>query len=159
MVRMWHVRMNSHPLTLDVSDCFHPLRSPLTLSIMADPCVSKYGHSFERAAILEYLSRGNETCPLSRQPLRMRDIITNHKLRLDIRRWQKENGEDITVIMSPSDYSKRENILGYICVADKDDDPTERTLEDDEFLTDPQETVPQETRRRGLLRGIFRSRS
>ena len=132
--------------------------SPLTLSIMIDPCVTKYGHNFEREAILEYIARGNETCPLSRRPLRLRDIITNHKLRLDIRKWQKENGEDITIIMAQPDYTKQSNVLGFICVSDKDDDPTERTVEDDEFLSDPQETLPEAPRRRGLLRGLFRSR-
>lgn len=61
---------------------------PLTLEVMRDPVVSRYGLSFERAAILEWLAAGHETCPLTRQPLRMSGLISNQTLRLQIRMWQ-----------------------------------------------------------------------
>lgn len=127
---------------------------------MIDPCVTRYGHSYERSAIFQHISSGGETCPMTRQPLRMRDIITNHKLRMDIRRWQKDNGENITVIMSDLDYSKRENILGFIRIDKLDENETERTEEDIDFYEHPQETQPvQERRQQGFLRRLFRVRS
>lgn len=60
---------------------------PLTMDVMKDPVVTKYGQSYEREAILEWLV-GSKTDPMTRQPLRLRDIITNHNLKLQIRNWQ-----------------------------------------------------------------------
>jgi|UniRef100_A0A8J9X3X3 hypothetical protein len=134
---------------------------PLTLSLMQDPVISKYGHSFERESILEYLGRGSDICPCTRQPLRMRDVITNHKLRSKIRRWQIENEEDITVIMTPNTNTR---IYGYISMPEKDHEETERTEDDEEFVSDNmRESLEPANRRRGagsrsLLRGLFRSR-
>jgi len=71
---------------------------PLTLQIMVDPVMSRYGQSFEREAILKWLAKNN-TCPLSRKPLFLRNIIANHNLRLKIRKWELENDFDIKLVM------------------------------------------------------------
>lgn len=68
----------------------------LTMDVMTDPVVSRYGQNFERTAILQWLARGNATCPMTRQPLKVSDLVSNHQLRARIRRWQIENQEDIT---------------------------------------------------------------
>nr|NGX60106.1 E3 ubiquitin-protein ligase LubX [Chlamydiota bacterium] len=49
---------------------------PITDNIMADPVIDKHGHSFERAAILEWL-KINNTCPMNRQPLTPDDLAPN----------------------------------------------------------------------------------
>ena len=69
---------------------------PLTLELMTDPLMSKYGHHFNRNAILEWLGNGNTTCPLTRKPLMPSNLIPNGNLRLEIRSWQRQNGLEVT---------------------------------------------------------------
>ena len=106
----------------------------LTMDLMSDPVMSKYGHSYERSAIFKWIARGNDTCPMSRRPLRLSDLITNHALRCKIRRWQLENQENITVIVNDTSSNMfLSEHLGFFTVsgaAEGDPDPTER-LEDD----------------------------
>mmetsp|Transcript_9157 Transcript_9157/g.16393 ORF Transcript_9157/g.16393 Transcript_9157/m.16393 type:complete len:159 (+) Transcript_9157:47-523(+) len=64
---------------------------PLTLEVFRDPLMSKYGHNFERKAILEWLGEGNQECPLTRNPLSPSMLIPNAALRLKVRSWQEEN--------------------------------------------------------------------
>ncbi|KAL3908853.1 MAG: hypothetical protein SGILL_008323 [Bacillariaceae sp.] len=65
---------------------------PLTLEIMNDPVVSKDGKNFDRRAILKWLGKGNDTCPLTRQPLRPSSLVPNHKLKMDIHKWKIDQG-------------------------------------------------------------------
>jgi U-box domain len=60
---------------------------PLTMEMMKDPLFSKYGHTFERSAILEWLSKEN-SCPVTRQPLFPSMLIPHHALRLKIKAWK-----------------------------------------------------------------------
>jgi hypothetical protein len=69
---------------------------PLTLEVMSDPLISKYGHSYERDAIMEWLAQGNAACPLTRNPLSPSMLIPNISLRLYIRSWQRKHGMTIT---------------------------------------------------------------
>ena len=64
---------------------------PLTLEIMNRPLMTIAGHSFERSAILGWL-RHNDKHPLTREPLSPRDLILNHALQEDIRRWKAKQG-------------------------------------------------------------------
>ena len=63
---------------------------PLTLQVMRDPVLSRYGQNYERNAILEWLtsSNGHGSCPLTRRPLELRGLVSNHNLRRQIRQWQ-----------------------------------------------------------------------
>jgi hypothetical protein len=65
---------------------------PLTLEIMDDPVVSKDGKNFDRRAILQWLHKGNDTCPLTRQPLRPSLLVPNYKLKMSIRKWKMDQG-------------------------------------------------------------------
>lgn len=60
---------------------------PITLEVMVKPLMSKYGHNFERESILEWIGSGNGTCPLTRQPLRLRDLLPNKALENEIAMW------------------------------------------------------------------------
>lgn len=100
---------------------------PLTLEIMQDPVLSRYGQSYERSAIIKWLAKGNTGCPLTRQPLNLSGLITNHNLRSEIRRWQVANQEDVTVIVDGQEHSP--GIFGIITL-DKDGDYTDRTEDD-----------------------------
>jgi hypothetical protein len=64
---------------------------PLTLEIMNDPLLSRHGQSYERSAIMEWIHQGNMTCPMTRQPLRLSGLITNHTLKVQIDQWKIQN--------------------------------------------------------------------
>lgn len=65
---------------------------PLTLDLMQDPVVSRYGQSYERSAIVQWLAKGNTACPMTRQPLRLNGLVSHNKLRLEIDQWKSDNG-------------------------------------------------------------------
>jgi U-box domain len=71
---------------------------PLTLTVMEDPVMTITGRSFERVAIMEWLARGNNTCPLSRQELHVYDLVTNHSLHAKIHKWKKQQQEHQTKV-------------------------------------------------------------
>ena len=106
---------------------------PLTLAVMDDPVMTKYGQSFERSAILQWLKAGHGACPLSRRPLSLADIVTNHSLRLKIVEWKKEMGEEVTIVVNAAN---RELVYGFITIPTKEMDSTEGTLnsEDEDDL-------------------------
>jgi hypothetical protein len=65
---------------------------PLTLEIYRDPLMSRCGKNFERKAIVEWLDRGNDTCPLTRQPLSLSLLVPNAKLRMEVEGWKRKHG-------------------------------------------------------------------
>jgi hypothetical protein len=73
----------------EIPECF---TCPLTLEIMEDPLMDRRGNNFERGAIVEWLNRGNTTCPLTRQPLTYSKLIPNAGLRTRIERWKRDKG-------------------------------------------------------------------
>jgi hypothetical protein len=66
---------------------------PITQEVMKHPLMNKYGINYERRAILEWLNNGNNTCPMTRNPLRPSMLLPNVRLETKIRAWLKENGE------------------------------------------------------------------
>lgn len=73
----------------------HEMICPLTLEIMETPLVSVHGHHFERNAIMSWLRRGDYTCPLTRQPLNLRDLVHDRQLEFKIRLWKQGHGFDV----------------------------------------------------------------
>jgi hypothetical protein len=69
---------------------------PLTMEVFTDPLLSKYGHNFERNAILEWLAQGNAGCPITRQTLTPSMLFPNVSLRLMVRSWQRENNLEVS---------------------------------------------------------------
>lgn len=100
---------------------------PITQELMKDPVVTKYGQSYERAAILEWIAKGKD-CPLTRQPLSLSGIITNHSLRSQIRSWQVKNELDITLVTN----DPMERMGMYFLCPFKEIDETERTTDDEQ---------------------------
>lgn len=110
---------------------------PITQEIMQDPVMSRYGHSYEREAILKWLIRHND-CPMSRQPLKLSDLLTNHNLRARILQWQKDNEQDIVVVCSSPGV---EDLLGYFFLAEEDlQDATERSDDDENPVVEVRRT-------------------
>jgi hypothetical protein len=67
---------------------------PLTLQIFYDPVLSKYGHVYERSAILEWLEN-HEHCPMTRQTLSPRYLISHTPLRREIQHWKMSTAGDM----------------------------------------------------------------
>jgi hypothetical protein len=131
---------------------------PLTLELMRDPVMTRYGNSYERSAILKWVACGNARCPMTRQPLHLADIVTNHHLRSNIRQFQKDNNLDITIIMTP----EGNDFFGYFTLPEKDLDETEGSDEDEEEIVEyappPQQQQQRVIRGNRFLRA-FRSRT
>jgi U-box domain len=72
----------------------HPVEfvCPLTKQLMKEPVLSKYGHHFERSAILQHIDSGHPFCPVSGTPLRSSDLIPNNTLQWKIKCWAEGNG-------------------------------------------------------------------
>jgi U-box domain len=106
---------------------------PISLSIMKDPVVSRYGQSFERSAIIQWIGKGNETDPLTRRPLSLSDLISNHQLRMRIRRWQLENHCDVTAAKDLTDDEDEDRVIGYFSLPQENDD-AERSRDDPQII-------------------------
>jgi hypothetical protein len=61
---------------------------PLTLEIFKIPMVTRYGHNFEKDALLHWLEQHNQ-CPLTRYPLSLNDGIINRSLLSKINVWKQ----------------------------------------------------------------------
>lgn len=55
------------------------ITDPITLDIIEDAVITRYGHSFDRKSITRWLEK-NETCPITRQRLTLRKIYPNRNL-------------------------------------------------------------------------------
>jgi U-box domain len=56
--------------------------------------VSRWGHSFERSAIIQWLAKGNTSCPITRKPMSLSDLISNRALEEEIFRWKFINAAE-----------------------------------------------------------------
>ena len=74
---------------------------------MNNPLMDRSGRSYERAAIVEWITTKSTTCPLTRQPLFVKDLLPNNKLRKEIMQWRKEQGEDFTLEASQDNHAIR----------------------------------------------------
>lgn len=79
---------------------------PLTKELMIDPLVNRYGITYERAAIIDHITNQMKPyCPQTKQPLSVRDLIPNIKLRLEIVQYRNEIlGEDNTTTSNHMNY-------------------------------------------------------
>jgi U-box domain len=69
---------------------------PITHEIMREPLMCRSGLSFERAAIISWLYDHNNACPITRERLSPRDLVSNNALRVKILAWREENGLEIS---------------------------------------------------------------
>lgn len=73
------------------------LTCPISLDVMSDPVITPYGDSFERSVIIDWL-RNHDSCPLTRRPLKVTQLMENKSLRLvldEYRRAQQQKEYDI----------------------------------------------------------------
>src|SRR5947209_5261286 len=62
---------------------------PITLCIMEEPYVDKYGFSYEKDAIMQWLDNHN-TSPLNKQPLRKSELFPNRALKISIDEYRNK---------------------------------------------------------------------
>ena len=79
---------------------------PITYQLMINPVVDKEGNTYEKTAILEWLSRNN-TSPITRNPLSVDNLSPNRALHDSIEEYMKNNGMSTPV---PSTSSVQRNI-------------------------------------------------
>lgn len=88
---------------------------PITLEVMISPIMSIYGHNYEKDAILKWVGY-NGRCPLTRQEIRLRDLIPNRILEKKIAMWIYENSLPKPIFISSSSTTsttRRNNINNY----------------------------------------------
>ncbi|KAK8662840.1 hypothetical protein V6N13_024727 [Hibiscus sabdariffa] len=99
----------SPPLSEKLTRHSKPLKDfvcPITGQIFNDPVTLETGQTYERKAIEEWLSRGNTTCPITRQPLSSNALPkTNYVLKRLITSW-KEQHPDLAQEFSYSETPK-----------------------------------------------------
>jgi hypothetical protein len=83
---------------------------------------------------------------MTRKPLSLSGIITDHQLRSRIRKWQMEHEQDVTVLCAGSDFESKlsTRLGGYFIMPGLDD--TERS-------TDDEDDEPRERRRSTIAAG------
>ena len=80
--------------------------------------MTKEGHSFEKSAILTWLSN-HSTSPLTREPLLMTQLVSNHALKTEIQAWRESRMYDSNSEGSATTDSETEQ------TSDDDDDDFE----------------------------------
>ncbi|XP_048228410.1 putative E3 ubiquitin-protein ligase LIN-1 [Ricinus communis] len=67
---------------------------PITSHLLDDPVTLETGQTYERRAIQEWISRGNSTCPITRQALHSNQLPkTNYVLKRLVASWREQNPE------------------------------------------------------------------
>jgi hypothetical protein len=122
-------QQHHHPLPSEEDDTPDEWLCPITQQLFRDPVMDCMGHTFERKAILAWLVLGakNGTCPLTRRPMKVSDLIPNIMMQTKIRTWQRETGQDVASVPSSSDDDDvRSDFVAYCNFGGDDvDDPTE----------------------------------
>ena len=103
---------------------------PLTLEIYRDPLMSRCGKNFERKAIVEWLDRGNDTCPLTRQPLSLSLLVPNAKLRIEVDGWKRRHGFE-TKTFDKSNETPPQQMRNQQFLCNIDTDMLHNILQDD----------------------------
>ncbi|KAG7359195.1 U-box domain containing protein [Nitzschia inconspicua] len=78
-----------------VDDVPEEFLCPLTLCVMKDPVVSKDGINYDRTAIVKWLAKGNQSCPLTRQPMTLSSLAPDNRLRKCIQQWRANQDQPI----------------------------------------------------------------
>jgi len=53
------------------------LTCPITLELFVDPVLADDGHTYERSAIIEWIKYHNGTSPITREPIKIKELKTN----------------------------------------------------------------------------------
>ncbi|CDW79897.1 ubox domain containing protein [Stylonychia lemnae] len=70
-------------------ECLNSFLCPITQQIMKEPVMTKYGHCFEKSAILDWIERQGK-CPLTQQPLTKQDLFPNYAIKGAIEEYMQK---------------------------------------------------------------------
>ena len=101
--------------------------SPLVLCVLplafGTLGIHRYGHHFEKKAILDWINEGNNFCPVTGNPLRPSNLISDPTLQWKIQYWAKKNaGRDLAAERKERGEQADGNVLsltGFVAVPDK----------------------------------------
>jgi U-box domain len=63
---------------------------PITLDVMVSPVMTINGIVYERSHIIQWIQATSSTCPITRTPLSLRDLVSHRALEDKIARWKFE---------------------------------------------------------------------
>ena len=86
---------------------------PISFDLMTQPLVSIYGHHYQKAAILGWLSEGHRTCPLTRKPLTLRMLVSDSRLQSMIKGWMLQNG---LTVQHYNEHEDPDRVVGLGCI-------------------------------------------
>ena len=104
---------------------------PLTQKLMEEPMVSKYGHSYERLNILQWIAIHGGICPLTYKPLDISLLAPNVTLQREIELWNieqetktknennkeknsnEENNKNTTTTSVKKEQDKKKNLTNF----------------------------------------------
>ncbi|KAG7355153.1 U-box domain containing protein [Nitzschia inconspicua] len=95
-----------------VDDVPEEFLCPLTLCVMKDPVVSKDGISYDRTAIVKWLAKGNQSCPLTRQPMTLSSLAPDNRLRKCIQQWRASQDQPIKKKKQPQKPIQQGVVMG-----------------------------------------------
>lgn len=73
--------MSLPPIVAPLSDkMMQNVSCPISQDVMQDPVCTPDGNTYDRGNIVEWINR-NHTCPLTRSPLRINDLVPNKSLK------------------------------------------------------------------------------
>ena len=67
---------------------------PLTLELMNEPVIDREGNTYEKAAIMDWLQKGNTTSPLTRSALKADDLTPNRSIKEAITEFKMHKAEE-----------------------------------------------------------------
>lgn len=86
---------------------------------MTDPVMNRQGQSYERSAIVSWIVKGGcgSTCPITNEPLQLKDLIPNTKLRNEIFTWSKLSGIGGLLVGDDDGFVRKEEVVKCIAIA------------------------------------------
>ena len=85
--------------------------------VMKDPVVSRYGYHFEREAIVSWINDGNNYCPISGNPLRLQNLVSDATLKWKIQYWARKQGLEVESIDDSPDTIDYSHMFGGVTFA------------------------------------------
>lgn len=70
------------------------MQCSLTQRLMVDPVMTKYGHSYERSALLKWMETRGSVCPVTGQALALSQIVSNNSLKRQIAAFEQRFAAD-----------------------------------------------------------------
>lgn len=85
---------------------------PLTLELYKEPVMDKNGITFEKSAIMTWLQKGGESCPLTRRPLKVSDLVPDSNLKYQVDSWRHQQEQRVLFEEETPSHTKHKTTRG-----------------------------------------------